>query len=62
MVDFPNNINLNKILSHLYEEGVLAFIESPRKRIRFVTHYGINEDDIVYAAQKIDKVLKNNPN
>ncbi len=62
MVDFPNDIDLNKILSHLYEEGVLAFIESPRKRIRFVTHYGINEDDIAYAVQKIEKVLKNNPN
>ena len=63
MVDFPNNLDLNRILSHLYEEGVLAFIESPRKRIRFVTHYGINEDDIAYALQKIEKVLnENNPN
>ena len=62
MVDFPDNLNLNKILSQLYEEGIYAFIESPRKRIRFVTHYGINEDDIIYAVQKIEKVLKNNLN
>ena len=62
MVDFPDNVNLNKILSQFYEEGVLAFIESPRKRIRFVSHYGIFEDDIAYAVQKIEKVLKNNLN
>jgi threonine aldolase len=62
MVDFPDNVDLDKILSHFYEEGVLTFIESPRKRIRFVTHYGINEDDIAYAVQKIEIVLKNNLN
>jgi threonine aldolase len=62
MVDFPKDINMSKILSHLSKEGILAFIESPRKRIRFVTHYGINEDDIAYAVQKIEKVLKSNLN
>lgn len=60
MVDFPQNVDLEKILSHLYEEGVLAFIESPRKRIRLVTHYGITEDDIDYAIKKIEKIFTEN--
>jgi threonine aldolase len=37
-------------------EGVLAF-NIDKQKIRFVTHYGITEDDIEYSIEKIGLVL-----
>jgi threonine aldolase len=59
MVDFPTNSPMDKIISSLQKEGILAFIDGPM-RIRFVTHYGLNEEDINYCIEKIDYVLKKN--
>jgi len=40
----------------LGNEGIFAFNIDKRK-IRFVTHFGINEDDIEYSVKKIGQVL-----
>ncbi len=45
-----------KILNQLGKEGILSFNIS-KEKIRFVTHYGINEDDIQFSVQKIGNTL-----
>jgi threonine aldolase len=56
MVGFPRNAPMDKIIKELNKEGVQAL--NFKNTIRFVTHYGIKEDDIQYSVEKIDKVLK----
>jgi threonine aldolase len=46
---------MGKIIESLGEQGVLAF--DIDHKIRFVTHYGITEEDIEYCIHKIDSVL-----
>jgi len=53
----PEGIRVGKIVRSFGNEGVLAF-NIDKRRIRLVTHYGINEDDIEYSIEKIGKVLK----
>ncbi|MFX0003226.1 MAG: threonine aldolase family protein [Candidatus Hermodarchaeota archaeon] len=45
-----------KIITELGKEGILSFNIS-KEKIRFVTHYGIDEDDIQVSVQKIGKTL-----
>ena len=46
-----------KIITELGREGILSFNIS-KEKIRFVTHYGINEDDIQFAVQRIGNTLR----
>ncbi|MHA1671978.1 MAG: threonine aldolase family protein [Promethearchaeota archaeon] len=56
MVHFPDNAPMEKIILSLQDEGVLAF--NIKQKIRFVTHFGINEDDIDLSIERIGNVLK----
>ncbi len=56
MVYFPDNTPMEKIILSLHEEGVLAYDIS--QKIRFVTHFGIDEDDIDFSIEKIGNILK----
>ncbi|NVM16313.1 MAG: DegT/DnrJ/EryC1/StrS family aminotransferase [Candidatus Lokiarchaeota archaeon] len=55
MVEFPQNMEMAKIISDLSKQGIMAF--NIKQKIRFVTHYGINEEDIQYCIDKIFKTL-----
>ncbi|MFX0134072.1 MAG: threonine aldolase family protein [Candidatus Hodarchaeota archaeon] len=55
-VNFPKNAPMDKIMTNLYQNGIKVF--NFNYKIRFVTHYGINEDDIQYSIESIEKVLK----
>ncbi len=57
IISVPEGIRIGKVVRTLGNEGVMAF-NIDKHRIRFVTHYGINEDDIQYAIKKIGVVLK----
>jgi hypothetical protein len=50
-------VRILKIIAALNKAGILAFNISKTK-IRFVTHYGIEEDDIKYSLEQIGIVLK----
>jgi len=49
-------VSISQIITELGKEGVLAFNIS-KDKIRFVTHYGIDEEDIEYACKIIGKVI-----
>jgi threonine aldolase len=57
IISVPEGIRIGKVIRTLSNEGVLAF-NIDKHRIRFVTHYGINKDDIQYSIEKIGTVLK----
>ena len=57
IISVPEGIRIGKIIRTLGNEGILAF-NIDKHRIRFVTHYGINEDHIKYSIEKIGKVLQ----
>ena len=57
LIEFLNNINISKIITELGREGILAFNIS-KKKIRFVTHYGIQEEDIQYGIETIRNILQ----
>ncbi|MFX0087092.1 MAG: threonine aldolase family protein [Candidatus Hodarchaeota archaeon] len=54
-VEFPLNVNMNKLISSLEDEGILCL--STNNKVRFVTHYGITEEDIEDCIDKISSVL-----
>jgi threonine aldolase len=56
MVHFPENVPMESIILSLQSEGVLAY--DINQKIRFVTHFGINEDDIDFSIEKIGNVFK----
>ncbi len=56
IVELMKKIEISKIITEFGKEGVLAFSIS-KDKIRFVTHYGLNENDIEFASEKIGKVL-----
>ena len=58
IVELKKKVRIFKIVNTLGKEGILAFNIS-KEKIRFVTHYGIYEDDIQYSIQKIGNVLNN---
>ena len=55
-VSFPKEAPMEEIMADLYQEGVKVF--NFDHKIRFVTHYGITEEDIQYSIEIIEKVLK----
>jgi threonine aldolase len=57
IVEFLNNIYISKIITELGREGILAF-NINKKKIRFVTHYGIQEEDILSSVETIRKVFQ----
>jgi threonine aldolase len=57
IVEFLNDNNISKIIRELSQEGILAFNIS-KKKIRFVTHYGIQEDDIHYGIKIIRNIIQ----
>jgi len=57
IISVPEGIRIGKVVRTLGNEGILAF-NIDKHRIRFVTHYGINEADIQYSIEKIGTVLK----
>jgi threonine aldolase len=52
-------VRILKLITALNKAGVLAFNIS-KEKIRFVTHYGINTDDINYSIEQIGLILKKN--
>jgi len=56
VITVPQDTRIGKVVRSFGNEGVLAFNIDKRK-IRFVTHYGISEDDIEYSIEKIGLVL-----
>ncbi len=56
IVELLEKINISKIVTQLRKEGILSFNIS-KEKIRFVTHYGINEDDIKFSAHIIGNTL-----
>jgi threonine aldolase len=57
IIILPEGIRIGKIIRKLGKAGILALpIDSTR--IRFVTHFGINSDDIKYALEKIEIALQ----
>ena len=56
LVELLKKARIFKIISELGNAGVLSFNIS-KEKIRFVTHYGINEDDIEYSIQNIGRIL-----
>ncbi len=57
IISIPQGIRIGKVVRSLSNEGILAF-NIDKQKIRFVTHFGITEDDIQYGIEKIGKVLK----
>lgn len=57
IIEFMKNTEIFKIINELRKEGILAFNIS-KEKIRFVTHYGIESDDIQLAISKIGHVLE----
>ena len=56
LVELMKKTRIFKIVTELGKEGILSFNIS-KEKIRFVTHYGINEDDIEFSIQKIGNTL-----
>jgi len=55
-VQFPKKAPMEEIMADLHRDGVKVF--NFDHRVRFVTHYGITEEDIQYSIDKIENVLK----
>ena len=56
IVELLKKTRIFKIITELGKEGILSFNIS-KEKLRFVTHYGINEDDIQFSVQKIGNTL-----
>ncbi len=56
MVEFSDNVPMLKVVDSLGAAGIKAF--DTGQRIRLVTHYGLNEDDIDYSIEVILKTFK----
>jgi threonine aldolase len=57
ILEFLNDIDITKIITELWRTGILAF-NITKNKIRFVTHFGIQEDDIEYSIETIRSVLQ----
>ena len=58
IIELKKKTRIFKIVTELGKEGIRSFNIS-KEKIRFVTHYGIDEDDIQYSIQKIGNILSN---
>ncbi len=59
IIELLEKVRILKIITALNKVGILAFNIS-KEKIRFVTHYGIDEDDINYSIEQIGPILKKN--
>jgi threonine aldolase len=59
IVELLEKVRILKVVTQLNNVGILAFNISKRK-LRFVTHYGISADDIDFSVEKIELILKKN--
>jgi len=59
IIEMLEKVRILKIITALSKAGILAFNIS-KEKIRFVTHYGINTDDIDYSIEQIGLILKKN--
>ena len=59
IIEMLEKVRILKIITALGKAGVLAFNIS-KEKIRFVTHYGINTDDIDFSIEQIGLILKKN--
>jgi len=59
IIEMLEKVRILKLITALGKAGVLAFNIS-KEKIRFVTHYGINTDDINYSIEQIGLILKKN--
>ena len=57
IIEMIEKVRVLKIITALNKAGVLAFNIS-KEKIRFVTHYGINADDIDYSIEQIGFILE----
>ncbi len=57
IIELLEKVRALKIITALNKAGILAFNISKQK-IRFVTHYGITEDDINYSIEQIGLILR----
>ncbi|MHA2185643.1 MAG: threonine aldolase family protein [Promethearchaeota archaeon] len=57
ILEFLEKVRILKMITELGKEGVLAFNISKNK-IRFVTHYGIQEDDVQFSINVIGNILQ----
>ncbi len=57
IVELLKKSAISKIINELGKEGVLAFNIS-KDKIRFVTHYGINPEDIQFSVDIIGNILQ----
>ena len=57
IVEFLGKTRSLKVIRALGDEGILAF-NIDKKKIRFVTHYGIDADDIQYSIERIGYIFK----
>jgi len=57
IIEMLEKVRIIKIIAALNKAGIFAFNIS-KEKIRFVTHYGIDEDDINYSTEQIGLVLK----
>ncbi|MFW9972333.1 MAG: threonine aldolase family protein, partial [Candidatus Odinarchaeota archaeon] len=56
IIELLENVRIFKIVNQLAKEGILSFNIS-KEKLRFVTHYGIDEEDIQFSVQKIGNLL-----
>ena len=56
-VRFPEKIPMNKLISSLEKQGIVC-MNTTNNSIRFVTHYGITDEDIDFCIDKITSILK----
>ncbi|NHJ22262.1 MAG: aminotransferase class I/II-fold pyridoxal phosphate-dependent enzyme [Candidatus Lokiarchaeota archaeon] len=59
VLEMLEKVRILKIVTALNKAGILAFNIS-KEKIRFVTHYGINVDDINYSIEQIGLALQQN--
>lgn len=55
MIECPTDTNMEKLMSIMKNAGILAF--NMDNKIRFVTHYGISEDDINFTTEKLQTIF-----
>lgn len=56
MVTFPKETPIHKVVNELDKRCIKVY--NIKQRLRFVTHYGINEDDIQYTIELLEKALQ----
>ncbi len=56
MIELPDHVIMPKVVQNLSDAGIRT--HDMGQRIRIVTHYGINQDDIDYSAPIIVDVLR----